>query len=97
MPSDIQGIPEHSPNCEVSKALERLVQNSPSTKMHRPIIYLACPYSDPDYAIREQRFHLANDAAASLIRQGYIVYSPITMTHPIDVVLAGAERSPQSV
>lgn len=28
-------------------------------------------------------------AAAALIRQGHIVFSPITMTHPIDMVLAG--------
>src|SRR5262249_50223394 len=37
---------------------------------------------------REARFRLATEAAASLIRQGHIVFSPVTMTHPIDVILA---------
>ena len=59
---------------------------------HRPeIVYLACPYTDPDPAIRETRFHAANEAAAALIRKGRIVYSPITMTHPLDKVLAGTD------
>jgi Domain of unknown function (DUF1937) len=56
---------------------------------HHKIIYLACPYTHPDRIVRENRFKLATIAAADLIRQGYIVYSAITMTHPLDVVLAG--------
>jgi hypothetical protein len=55
---------------------------------HR-IIYLACPYTHPDHTVRAKRFRLATAAAADLIRQGHIVYSPITMTHPIDVLMAG--------
>src|SRR5260370_38085828 len=58
-------------------------------KVVNRIIYLACPYKDPDHRVREQRFKAATEAAASLIKQGNIVYSPITMTHPIDLVLAG--------
>lgn len=54
----------------------------------RPIIYLACPYTHTSAAIRLRRFNLATLAAAHLIKQGNIVYSPITMTHPIDVVLS---------
>jgi nucleoside 2-deoxyribosyltransferase len=53
------------------------------------IIYLACPYTHPDSAIREQRFQIATKSAAALIKMGHIVFSPLTMTHPIDVVLAG--------
>jgi nucleoside 2-deoxyribosyltransferase len=53
------------------------------------IIYLACPYTDPDRMVREQRFRFATEAAAALIERGHIVFSPITMTHPIDTVLAG--------
>jgi Domain of unknown function (DUF1937) len=63
-----------------------------SADRHLPqkrIIYLACPYTDPDPSVRERRFHAATRAAASLIKEGYIVYSPITMTHPIDIVLTG--------
>lgn len=46
-------------------------------------IYLACPYSDPDPAVREARFAAANRAAANMIRIGYLVFSPISHTHPI--------------
>jgi hypothetical protein len=54
----------------------------------RSIIYLACPYTHADHDIRELRFNAATVAAAHLIEHGHIVYSPITMTHPIDTVLA---------
>lgn len=47
------------------------------------IIYLASPYSHPSAAVREQRFQDACRAAAHLMRQGHIVYSPIAHTHPI--------------
>jgi nucleoside 2-deoxyribosyltransferase len=53
------------------------------------ILYLACPYTDPDHLVRQERFNLATRAAASLIAKGHIVFSPITMTHPIDIVMAG--------
>lgn len=39
-------------------------------------------------AVRLVRFDASAHAAAELIRRGMIVYSPITMTHPIDLVLA---------
>jgi hypothetical protein len=55
----------------------------------RDIIYLACPYTDENSSLRKRRFQAATDAAARLISKGLIVYSPITMTHPIDSVLAG--------
>ena len=57
------------------------------------VVYLACPYTDPDPAVRKARFDAATTAAADLIRSGRIVYSPITMTHPIDMVLAGASNT----
>ena len=53
------------------------------------IVYLACPYTDLSAEVRDQRFHAATKAAAALISQGHIVFSPITMTHPIDTVMAG--------
>ena len=49
------------------------------------MIYLACPYSHPDSNVREYRFMKANQAAANLMRDGHIVYSPISHTHPIAV------------
>jgi hypothetical protein len=57
------------------------------------VIYLACPYTDPNPAVRKARFEIATAVAADFIRDGHIVYSPITMTHPIDMVLAGASNT----
>jgi hypothetical protein len=56
--------------------------------MPKPIVYLACPYTHPDLNVRLDRFAASARAAADLIRRGMFVYSPITMTHPIDLVLA---------
>ena len=50
---------------------------------NRPMTYLACPYSHPDVAVREGRFHAANRASARLMAQGVILFSPISHTHPI--------------
>lgn len=47
------------------------------------MIYLASPYSHPDAAIREERFHAACRAAAQLMRTGNAVYAPICHSHPI--------------
>lgn len=49
----------------------------------RPLIYLACPYSHPERAVRIARFDAANLAAAKLMREGHYVFSPISHTHPI--------------
>jgi Domain of unknown function (DUF1937) len=58
-------------------------------KRARKIIYLACPYTHASSKIRKQRFLAATAAAAHLIKKGHIVFSPVTMTHPIDSMLAG--------
>ena len=50
------------------------------------MIYLACPYSHPDPAVREQRFDAVNKAAARLMADGRHVFSPISHTHPIALV-----------
>jgi Domain of unknown function (DUF1937) len=47
------------------------------------VIYLASPYSHPEQAIREQRFRDACHAAASLMRLGQQVFSPIAHGHPL--------------
>lgn len=49
------------------------------------IIYLAVPYSDPDPAVREYRFNCVNEVALELIKQGHLVFSPISQTHPMEV------------
>ena len=55
--------------------------------MSLQIVYLACPYTHPDLKVREQRWHLATKAAVHLARLDFVVYSPITMTHPMDVLM----------
>lgn len=47
------------------------------------IIYLASPYSDDDPGVKEFRFDAACIAAATLMRMGLIIFSPIAHTHPI--------------
>ena len=41
------------------------------------MIYLASPYSHPEEEVRQRRFDAACRAAATLIRQGRTVFSPI--------------------
>lgn len=53
------------------------------TRPQRRVIYLACPYSDDNPHIRQQRWIDACDAAVELMRMGYAVLSPISMGHPI--------------
>ena len=54
----------------------------------RGITYLAAPYSHPDPDVRRARYESATAAAAALTRRGTIVFSPLTLTHPMDVLLA---------
>lgn len=53
----------------------------------KPIVYLAVPYTHKDTAIMQKRFELVTEFAANLMNQGYIVYSPITSSHPVDYYL----------
>lgn len=45
--------------------------------------YLATPYSHPDPEVVQERFKVACAAAARLIGNGEIVFSPIAHSHPI--------------
>jgi nucleoside 2-deoxyribosyltransferase len=47
------------------------------------MIYLASPYSHPDAAVREQRFHSVCRMAATLMQQGDVVFAPIVHGHPL--------------
>ena len=47
------------------------------------LVYLASPYSHDDDAMMLWRFERAAEAAAYLMRQGLLVFSPIAHTHPI--------------
>lgn len=52
------------------------------------IIYLASPYTHSDPVVCDARFETVTEIAAKLVLQGKIVFSPITMTHPYDRILA---------
>jgi nucleoside 2-deoxyribosyltransferase len=51
------------------------------------MIYLCSPYTHVDPAVVEYRFESACIAAASLMKQGHIVFSPIAHSHPISKYL----------
>lgn len=50
-------------------------------------IYLATPYTGTKQQ-QQSRFEIVNECAARLMREGFLVFSPISHTHPI--ALAGA-------
>jgi len=50
------------------------------------MIYLATPYSHPVQAVREARFRAVTRFAADLLKQGQVVFSPITHSHPLEVL-----------
>lgn len=52
-------------------------------------IYLAIPYTSPSKRTERFRHVIANEVAASLISKGYIIYSPISHTHPIHEACEG--------
>lgn len=51
-------------------------------------IYLATPYTDPDPAVRRARFEAVTRAAGALMQRRLVVFSPITMGHPISEACA---------
>jgi len=54
---------------------------------NKEMVYLAVAYSHPNKQIRKKRFEIVNEIAATLMREGLHIYSPISHTHPI--ALAG--------
>ena len=46
-------------------------------------IYLAVPYSNPDPEIREKRYNAVTRLTGLMSKEGYIVFSPITHSHPV--------------
>jgi len=51
--------------------------------MEKQMVYLAVPYSDEDWVVKENRFDRVSQVAAILISRGEIIFSPISMAHPI--------------
>lgn len=50
---------------------------------NQKLTYLATPYSHDDANVMVQRFNIANRVAATMLKQGIHVYSPISHSHPI--------------
>ncbi len=50
---------------------------------HKPFIYLAVPYSDPNPKLRAFRFEQVNYVAGKMMSAGELVLSPISHSHPI--------------
>ena len=47
----------------------------------KALYYLACPYSDPDEAIRDARYLDAAKTAGTLMKLGYHILSPVAACH----------------
>jgi hypothetical protein len=58
------------------------------------LVYLASPYSNPDPAVRIQRFEEACKAAGYLMKQGLAVFSPIAHSHSIEMFFDKIEPGP---
>lgn len=54
------------------------------------LIYLASPYSHQDAAVRQERYWAAVRKAATLMKMGECVFSPIAHTHEIGLILGNA-------
>lgn len=51
--------------------------------MHPDFLYVGCPYTSSNPAVRRARFDMVTRLCAHLIAGGQAVYSPITSTHPL--------------
>jgi len=58
-------------------------------------VYLACPYWDENKGIRERRFNIASEIAADLMEQGYVVFSPITHSHTVEMHMSERHQDHQ--
>lgn len=56
-------------------------------------IFLACPYSHADDTVVHERFVTCNRVAAKILEAGHAVFSQVTMSHPINVVLEKTEKA----
>lgn len=54
-------------------------------------IFLACPYGHQDKNVMEQRFQACNAVAARIARNGAVVFSQVSMSHPINQCLSGMD------
>lgn len=55
-------------------------------------IFLACPYSHADKDVVYSRFVACNKVAAQVVESGNVVFSQVSMSHPINLELQKTER-----
>lgn len=65
----------------LAKSCSKLIKDS--SQKEKQLIYLASHYSSPDPEVRAYRYKKAIECAADLIKQGYLVFSPIAHSHEI--------------
>ena len=53
--------------------------------MIKRLVYLAVPYSHADPKVVQDRVSKVNQVAARLMREGIIVFSPISYCHPLAI------------
>lgn len=56
-------------------------------------IFLACPYSHADKDVVHSRFVACNKVAAQIIEAGNVVFSQVSMSHPINLELQKTEKA----
>lgn len=74
-----KSIQEEFPDAEITENLWSVVDNELDTLIKDKKIYLALPYSKH----ADRSFKVANRVAATLMRRGAIVFSPISHSHPL--------------
>ena len=57
-------------------------------------IYLASPYWHDDEAVRTSRFEKVTEVTGELMLLGYIIFSPITHSHPVSAKMDIGEHRP---
>ena len=56
-------------------------------------IFLACPYGHDNPEVVEERFNSCNEVAAAIAKAGHMVFSQVSMSHPINLTLKGYDRA----
>ena len=55
-------------------------------------IFLTCPYGHTNKAVVERRFDISNAVAAQIARSGALVFSHVSMSHPINQHLPDLDK-----
>lgn len=56
-------------------------------------VFLACPYGHEDVDVVASRFAASNEVAAAIARAGHVVFSQVSMSHPINLTLKDLDRA----